>query len=169
MSCNGCRVLRKGCSEGCALRECIQWIDGAEEQGNATIFVAKFFGRTGLMSFITAAPQPHRHDLFRSLLYEACGRTVNPVSGAVGLLSSGNWDLCQAAVEAVLHGRTPSPISDLDLSNVDGWIGRRPGEVGDENQGTGTPSMNSERSVETSSEIGDGGDRVPPRLLNLFV
>ncbi|KAM0936745.1 putative transcription factor AS2-LOB family [Dioscorea sansibarensis] len=114
MSCNGCRVLRKGCSEACLLRPCLQWIDGAEAQGHATVFVAKFFGRAGLMSFISAVPAPQRPALFQSLLYEACGRTVNPVSGAVGLLWSGNWHLCQAAVETVLRGGVPRPILDLD-------------------------------------------------------
>lgn len=29
---------------------------------------------------------------------------VNPVNGAVGLLTTGNWNLCQAAVETVLSG-----------------------------------------------------------------
>lgn len=42
--------------------------------------------------------------IFRSLLYEACGRIVNPIYGSVGLLWSGNRQLCQAAVEAVLKG-----------------------------------------------------------------
>ncbi len=54
----------------------------------------------------------HLAALFQSLLYEACGRTVNPVFGAVGLLASGNWQLCQVAVETVLKGgslRPPSP------------------------------------------------------------
>ncbi|XP_039117684.1 LOB domain-containing protein 38-like [Dioscorea cayenensis subsp. rotundata] len=150
MSCNGCRVLRKGCSEECALRASIDWIYGAEEQGNATLFVAKFFGRTGLMTFITATDHSHRPDLFRSLLYEACGRTVNPVSGAVGLLLTGNWDLCEAAVETVLRGGAPKPISsDLDLSSLGGSL---------------------EKSGTMSSEIDGGGDRrIPPRLLNLFV
>lgn len=61
--------------------------------------------------------------LFQSLLFEACGRTVNPVHGAVGLLWTGNWHLCQTAVETVLRGgvlhappdftgATPSPQSD---------------------------------------------------------
>ncbi|KAJ7540036.1 hypothetical protein O6H91_11G119300 [Diphasiastrum complanatum] len=49
--------------------------------------------------------------LFRSLLYEACGRTVNPVHGAVGLLWSGNWPACQAAVEAVLKGEILQPVT----------------------------------------------------------
>lgn len=52
--------------------------------------------------------------LFQSLLYEACGRTVNPVFGAVGLLWAGNWQVCQAAVETVLKGgslKAPSPCS----------------------------------------------------------
>lgn len=48
--------------------------------------------------------------LFQSLLYEACGRTVNPVNGAVGLLSTGNWHVCQAAVETVLAGGPLRPI-----------------------------------------------------------
>lgn len=48
--------------------------------------------------------------IFRSLLYEACGRIVNPIYGSTGLLTSGNWHLCQAAVEAVLSG---APIVKL--------------------------------------------------------
>ncbi|MCO5582366.1 hypothetical protein L7F22_054168 [Adiantum nelumboides] len=104
MSCNGCRVLRKGCSEGCPLRACLQWMETAEAQGFATLFLAKFFGRAGLMEFITAVPLPQRSALFQSLLYEACGRTVNPVHGAVGLLWSGQWHLCQEAVSTVLKG-----------------------------------------------------------------
>ncbi|KAK6923974.1 Lateral organ boundaries, LOB [Dillenia turbinata] len=111
MSCNGCRVLRKGCSETCILRPCLQWIETPEAQGHATVFVAKFFGRAGLMSFISAVPENQRPALFQSLLFEACGRTVNPVNGAVGLLWTGSWHVCQAAVETVLRGGTlrPSP------------------------------------------------------------
>ncbi|VVB09905.1 unnamed protein product [Arabis nemorensis] len=113
MSCNGCRVLRKGCSETCILRPCLQWIESAESQGHATVFVAKFFGRAGLMSFISAVPELNRPAMFQSLLFEACGRTVNPVNGAVGMLWTGNWHVCQAAVETVLRGGTLRPISDL--------------------------------------------------------
>jgi len=51
--------------------------------------------------------------LFQSLLYEACGRTVNPVTGAVGLLWTGNWHVCQAAVDTVLRGGTLRPIPDF--------------------------------------------------------
>lgn len=51
--------------------------------------------------------------LFQSLLFEACGRTVNPVNGAVGLLWTGNWHVCQAAVETVLRGGTLNPIPEL--------------------------------------------------------
>ncbi|KAL2504756.1 LOB domain-containing protein 37 [Abeliophyllum distichum] len=113
MSCNGCRVLRKGCSENCILRPCLQWIESATGQGYATVFVAKFFGRAGLMSFLSAVPVNQRHAVFRSLLYEAAGRTVNPVNGALGLLSTGNWHVCQAAVETVLQGGTLRPISEF--------------------------------------------------------
>ncbi|CAO2817775.1 unnamed protein product [Amaranthus hypochondriacus] len=110
MSCNGCRILRKGCSEACILRACIEWIQSGEAQANATLFVAKFFGRADLMSFISAVPNHQRPALFQSLLFEACGRTVNPVNGAVGLLSSGNWHICEAAVDTVLRGGILRPI-----------------------------------------------------------
>ncbi|KAL4368625.1 hypothetical protein GQ457_05G007700 [Hibiscus cannabinus] len=116
MSCNGCRVLRKGCSESCILRPCLQGIDTPEAQGHATVFVAKFFGRAGLMSFISAVPESQRPALFQSLLFEACGRTVNPVNGAVGLLWTGNWHVCQAAVETVLRGGTLRAMPELMAS-----------------------------------------------------
>ncbi|KAL6509610.1 hypothetical protein OROGR_022920 [Orobanche gracilis] len=113
MSCNGCRVLRKGCSETCILRPCLQWTESTEAQGHATVFVAKFFGRAGLMSFISAVPENQRPALFQSLLFEAAGRTVNPVNGAVGLMWNGNWHVCQAAVETVLRGGALNPIAEL--------------------------------------------------------
>ncbi|XP_062103572.1 LOB domain-containing protein 37-like [Humulus lupulus] len=117
MSCNGCRVLRKGCSDNCMLRECLQWIETPQAQAHATLFVAKFFGRAGLMSFISAVPQHQRPALFQSLLYEAVGRTVNPVNGAVGLLWMGNWHVCQAAVETVLRGGVLGPLSESTHDN----------------------------------------------------
>ncbi|KAD3640803.1 hypothetical protein E3N88_30026 [Mikania micrantha] len=110
MSCNGCRVLRKGCSDDCTIRPCLQWIQSPESQANATVFLAKFYGRAGLMNLINAGPVHLRPALFRSLLYEACGRIVNPIYGSVGLLWSGRWQLCQNAVEAVLNG---SPIVQI--------------------------------------------------------
>ncbi|MED6134623.1 hypothetical protein PIB30_038616 [Stylosanthes scabra] len=113
MSCNGCRVLRKGCSEECMLRHCLMWIeDNPEAQGYATLFVAKFFGRANLMSFLSSVPTNHRSALFQSLLYEAVGRTINPVDGAVGLLSTGNWHLCQLAVDKVLRGGAAALMMD---------------------------------------------------------
>eukprot|EP00271_Cylindrocystis_brebissonii_P010025 TRINITY_DN259_c3_g1_i1.p1 TRINITY_DN259_c3_g1~~TRINITY_DN259_c3_g1_i1.p1 ORF type:complete len:500 (+),score=97.67 TRINITY_DN259_c3_g1_i1:878-2377(+) len=108
MSCNGCRVLRKGCSESCILRPCLTAVEGSDAQGSATLFLAKFYGRAGLMGFIQQVNESQRPALFQSLLYEACGRTINPVYGAAGLLWSGQWSLCEAAVENVLKGGTPS-------------------------------------------------------------
>ncbi|XP_073315911.1 LOB domain-containing protein 37-like [Primulina huaijiensis] len=117
MSCNGCRVLRRGCSDQCILRPCLDWIETPQAQANATLFVSKFFGRSDLMSFISAVPQHRRPALFQSLLFEACGRSVNPVNGAVGLLSTGNWHICQAAVDTVLSGGSlrPLPVGVLPL------------------------------------------------------
>ncbi|CAD5196035.1 unnamed protein product [Musa acuminata subsp. malaccensis] len=110
MSCNGCRVLRKGCSDDCSIRPCLEWIRNPESQANATVFLAKFYGRAGLMNLINAGPEHLRPAIFRSLLYEACGRIVNPIYGSVGLLWSGSWQLCQAAMESVLKG---SPIVQI--------------------------------------------------------
>jgi hypothetical protein len=116
MSCNGCRVLRKGCSDACTIRPCLQWIKSPEAQANATVFLAKFYGRAGLLNLLAAPPAAQDHlrpAVFRSLLYEACGRIVNPVYGSVGLLWSGQWHACQAAVEAVLKGQ---PVVQVDAA-----------------------------------------------------
>ncbi|KAI3769984.1 hypothetical protein L6452_01102 [Arctium lappa] len=113
MSCNGCRVLRKGCNENCILRQSLSALESPQAQANATLFVAKFFGRAGLMSFLSSVPQYQRPALFQSLLSEACGRTVNPVNGAVGLLWTGNWHVCQSAVETILRGGRISAMPEL--------------------------------------------------------
>ncbi|GLT47368.1 hypothetical protein SLA2020_210710 [Shorea laevis] len=113
MSCNGCRVLRKGCSENCLLRQCLQYLDNPQAQAHATVFVAKFFGRAGLLSFISSVPQSQRPALFQSLLFESVGRAINPVSGAVGLLWSGNWHVCESAVQTVLRGGSLQPLPEF--------------------------------------------------------
>ena len=46
--------------------------------------------------------------IFRSLLYEACGRILNPIDGLLGLLLSGNWAVCEAGVESILLGTFPA-------------------------------------------------------------
>ncbi|KAJ4825677.1 hypothetical protein Tsubulata_039111 [Turnera subulata] len=114
LSCNGCRVLRKGCGENCTIRPCLQWITSSDSQAHATLFLAKFYGRAGLVNLINAGPEHLRPAVFRSLLYEACGRIVNPVHGSVGLLGNGNWQLCHEAVEAVLRGE---PIKQVSYSS----------------------------------------------------
>ncbi|MED6160017.1 hypothetical protein PIB30_047557 [Stylosanthes scabra] len=108
MSCNGCRILRKGCSDDCRIRPCLEWINSSESQANATLFLAKFYGRTALLNLIAAAPQNLAAAVFRSLLYEACGRIVNPTYGSMGLFCTGQWARCEAAVRAVLMGFKPN-------------------------------------------------------------
>ncbi|ESQ28417.1 hypothetical protein EUTSA_v10019494mg [Eutrema salsugineum] len=119
ISCNGCRVLRKGCNQDCTIRPCLQWIKSADSQANATLFLAKFYGRAGLLNLIESGPDHLRPAIFRSLLYEACGRIVNPVDGSVGLMWSGNWAQCQAAVESVLNGLpiTHTPLPSASASH----------------------------------------------------
>ncbi|CAF2063128.1 unnamed protein product [Brassica napus] len=135
ISCNGCRVLRKGCNQDCTIRPCLQWIKSADSQqcrlnrecgrcdrpgsANATLFLAKFYGRAGLLNLIESGPNHLRPAIFRSLLYEACGRIVNPVDGSVGLMWSGNWSQCQAAVDAILNGLpiTHTPLASASASH----------------------------------------------------
>lgn len=38
---------------------------------------------------------------------------MNPVNGAIGMLWTGNWNICQAAVETVLRGGSLRPIPEL--------------------------------------------------------
>ncbi|XP_061360649.1 LOB domain-containing protein 41-like [Gastrolobium bilobum] len=104
LSCNGCRILRKGCSDDCTIRPCLEWINSPESQANATLFLAKFYGRVGLLNLINAAPPHFRPAVFKSLMYEACGRIANPAYGSLGLFWTGEWARCQAAVDAVLIG-----------------------------------------------------------------
>ncbi|KAF7840748.1 LOB domain-containing protein 37-like [Senna tora] len=92
------------------LRHCLEGIQSPEAQAHATVFVAKFFGRAALMSFLSSVHTHQRPALFRSLLYEAVGRTINPVNGAVGLLWAGNWHLCQLGVDKVLRGGALTPL-----------------------------------------------------------
>ncbi|KAK4280812.1 hypothetical protein QN277_012384 [Acacia crassicarpa] len=111
LSCNGCRVLRKGCTADCPIRPCLLWLPSPQSQSNATLFLAKFYGRAGLVNLLNSGAPHLRPAIFKSLLYEACGRIVNPIFGSSGLLSSGSWHLCQAAVEAVLRGEPITQVS----------------------------------------------------------
>ncbi|KAL3634140.1 LOB domain-containing protein 38 [Castilleja foliolosa] len=192
MSCNGCRVLRRGCTEQCILRPCLDWIQNPQAQANATLFVSKFFGRSDLMSFISAVPENKRPALFQSLLFEACGRTVNPVGGVVGLLSTGNWHICQAAVETVLAGgalrpltvgipppsgfeesEAPSRNKPLVVNGLGGvLVGEsRPSAGGGRNSREHTASFGSglsEMSPEFESGVVKKVGSKKPKLLNLF-
>lgn len=68
LSCNGCRILRKGCSDSCTIRPCLQWIKTPESQANATFFLAKFYGRAGLINLINAGPEHLRPGLYSIFL-----------------------------------------------------------------------------------------------------
>jgi hypothetical protein len=121
--------------------------------------------------------------LFRSLLYEAAGRTINPVNGAVGLLGTGDCHRCQAAVETVLRGGAIGPLPELGGGTGDlydpakrtgGWSTFSTAKKRVRMEAScdlglclspGTPSMSSDDSVTTT----DGGDKDEPLLLDLFV
>lgn len=57
---------------------------------------------------------------------------MNPVNGAVGLLWTGNWHVCQSSVETVLRGGALGPLSDsVDnaLLSDQSVISRRPKKI----------------------------------------
>ncbi|OIW06934.1 hypothetical protein TanjilG_18322 [Lupinus angustifolius] len=114
VSCNGCRTLRKACNDDCVFRPCLEWINSPESQANATMFLAKFYGRTAFTNLISAAPEALRPDVFKSLLREACGRLLNPTYGLIGLVWTGSLDQCEAAVEAVLNGSWINGVTAFD-------------------------------------------------------
>ncbi|XP_047975905.1 LOB domain-containing protein 38-like [Salvia hispanica] len=164
MSCSGCRILRRGCSNHCILRPCLDWIPSPEAQAHATLFVSKFFGRSYLLTFIASVPVSKRSALFQSLLYDACGRTVNPVNGVVGLLTTGNWHICQAAVEAVLAGEDLTPIGFGNPPPA--W---RSGAVQDCSSRVGwAPDRAGTMASEAESGVDQVGAEEMPKLLNLF-
>jgi hypothetical protein len=74
---------------------------------------------TTIISYLLTSPVDLAA-LFQSLLYEAAGRTINPVHGAVGLLGTGNWHLCQAAVDTVLRGGAIGPLPELGITGSAG-------------------------------------------------
>ncbi|MQL82399.1 hypothetical protein Taro_014874 [Colocasia esculenta] len=80
-----------------------------ESQANATVFLAKFYGRAGLINLINAGPN-HLRPVPTVRDYESC-------FGSVGLLWSQNWQLCQAAVDAVLKGDRILQISSEAAAN----------------------------------------------------
>eukprot|EP00253_Pinus_taeda_P011840 PITA_11840 len=164
LSCNGCRVLRKGCTESCILRPCLQWIRTAESQANATIFLAKFYGRAGLMNLISNGPDNLRPAIFRSLLYEACGRVVNPVSGSIGLLCSGNWAVrLQAGVESILRGnwKPQTPVETMAARKLQKSVKTRQRSKGfshsksKRNEGERGPVSDHVESISKSDYCGD--------------
>lgn len=102
--------------------------------------------------------------LFRSLLYEACGRTINPVSGAIGLMWTGNWDLCQAAADAVLRGESLRPLSTVPAAFTDSDMAGLYGNVGSSSSLRSSPENSSAPSRKCSKNGGAGGQQQQLKL-----
>ncbi|RWW34015.1 hypothetical protein GW17_00001238 [Ensete ventricosum] len=112
-------VLRKGCCDDCSIRPCLQWIRNPESQANATVFLAKFYGRAGLMNLINAGPEHLRpgNPLTRVLLVFFLIASCLHADSSLWFVLWSSYipiptlrGLCQAAVEAVLKG---SPIVQI--------------------------------------------------------
>lgn len=103
--------------------------------------------------------------MFRSLLYEACGRTINPVSGGIGLMWTGNWDLCQAAADAVLRGDSLSALSAVPAAFTDRDMAGLYGCANNNNNNTGSSSSllhHASSSPENSSSSKPSRKRIKP-------
>ncbi|KAI4966112.1 hypothetical protein ZWY2020_046459 [Hordeum vulgare] len=123
MSCNGCRVLRKGCGEGCTIRPCLSGSGAPDAQANATVFSPVLRPRR-------AAQPPRRCPRRRPppaalplAAHEACGRMANPVYGSVGLLWSAQWRPARppsrpCSRAAPSSGSPPTPLAPCDIRHV---------------------------------------------------
>lgn len=99
--------------------------------------------------------------IFKSLLHDACGRIVNPIHGSVGLMCTGNWHLCQTAVQAVLNG-TPITRMQIDQTKpgppVNGFDIRHVNKVG---KSSGSNDLNGVRSRRRFKRTGSKVKRGP--------
>jgi hypothetical protein len=92
--------------------------------------------------------------VFQSLLYEAAGRTINPVSGAVGLLGAGSWQPCQAAVETVLRGGAIGPLPEFDVGRDTFALAAR--------RAVGCSTFSTAKRAPTTTRTNVGTPPVPP-------
>ena len=109
--------------------------------------------------------------LFRSLLYEACGRTINPVSGAIGLMWTSNWDLCQAAAEAVLRGESlralsavPAAFTERDMDGLYGNVGANTGSSSSLHSSPENSSSAPSRKRSKNNNCGGVGQQMMTKL-----
>ena len=101
--------------------------------------------------------------MFQSLLYEAAGRTINPVHGAVGLLGTGNWHLCQAAVHTVLRGGAIGPLPELGVTGSAGDLyGPGPGPGGGKRAGGWSTFSTAKRVRKAAAAAGGAVARQAP-------
>lgn len=128
------------------------------------IFLFFIYFACNKLKYISIFPE-----LFQSLLYEAVGRTVNPVNGAMGLLSTGNWHLCEAGVQTVFNGGLPAPLGDENfIPEVDESSEVFQGAGAVMMIGTQTDASNSNTVSSADVMIADDNQRNLPKLLNLF-
>lgn len=92
--------------------------------------------------------------VFQSLLYEAAGRTINPVSGAVGLLGAGSWQPCQQAVETVLRGGAIGPLPEFDVGRDTFALAAR--------RAVGCSTFSTAKRAPTTTRTNVGAPPVPP-------
>jgi len=66
------------------LRHCLQWIENPQAQAHATLFVAKFFGRAALMSFLSSVPANQRSGMQCNPIYACMKNSYQGIYGING-------------------------------------------------------------------------------------
>lgn len=103
--------------------------------------------------------------MFRSFLLEAAGRTVNPLTGVIGLYFTGKWPVCLLAVDMILKGGKVLPLHIVHEPQALPFL--RPmanNQTAPIMIGSSNPAGNS--IVPTGD--GDGEEKEVPTLLDLF-
>lgn len=97
---------------------------------------------------------------------------MNPVNGAIGLLSTGNWHLCEAGVRTVLAGGTPAVLmnsSQIPVTDGTSGVAEAAGALSEMmigNLEVASSSGDDVSDVMMSLRCSDGEE---PKLLNLLV
>ncbi|GAA0162746.1 hypothetical protein Leryth_024887 [Lithospermum erythrorhizon] len=89
---------------------CLNWMNSSVLQDSAVTILAKFYNPKEVLDILCHTPQHRRAGVLVCLLYEVCGRLLDPENGLEGLFRSGHWEKCYYAVRAILKGETITPL-----------------------------------------------------------
>lgn len=100
--------------------------------------------------------------MFRSFLFEAAGRAVNPLTGVIGLYITGKWPVCLLAVDMILKGGKVLPLHIVHEPQA------QPPIANNQNASIMIGSSNPAGNNIVRTGDGDGEEKGVPKLLDLF-